>query len=127
MLSAGLFDQSIVKKQDLLGTEVDHRFARVSNAGRYRSMKASTCAAKVCFTLRRMTVVSEEEPFFCLRTADLLALRTLPFMGAMIPQSPCEHNALNGTDLAITPYSTALARRFGGLTGALSHGGGGLG
>ena len=56
-------------------------------------MKASTCAAKVCFTLRRMTAVSEEEPFFCLLTADLLALRTLLFMDAMIPQSPCEDNA----------------------------------
>ena len=85
-------------------------------------MKASTCAAKVCFTLRRMTVVSEEEPFFCLRTADLLALRTLPFMGAMIPQSPCEHNALDGTDLAITPYSAALAHRSGGLAGVHSYG-----
>ena len=56
-------------------------------------MKASTCSAKVCFTLRRMTAVSEGEPFFCLRTADLLALRTLLFMDAMIPQSPCEDNA----------------------------------
>jgi hypothetical protein len=42
MLSAGLFDQSIVKKQSLLGTEVDHRFARISRAGRYRLIKAST-------------------------------------------------------------------------------------
>ena len=56
-------------------------------------MKASTCSAKVCFTLRRMTAVSEEEPFFCFRTADLLALRTLLFMDAMIPQSPGEDNA----------------------------------
>src|SRR4029077_15673230 len=93
MFSAGLFNQSIVKKQDLLGTEVDHRFARVSKAGRYRSMKASTCVAKACFTLRRMTADSEEEPFFCLRIADLLTLRMLPFIGAMIPQPPCEHNA----------------------------------
>jgi hypothetical protein len=43
--------------------------------------------------LRRMAADSEEEPFFCLRTADLLALRTLLFMDAMIPQSPCEDNA----------------------------------
>ena len=56
-------------------------------------MKASTCSAKVCFTLRRMTAVSEEEPFFGFGTADLLALRTLLFIDAMIPQSPGEDNA----------------------------------
>ena len=55
-------------------------------------MKASTCVAKVCFTLRHMTADSEEEPFLCLRIADLLTLRTLLFMGLMIPQSVCEHN-----------------------------------
>ena len=44
-----------------------------------------------------MTAVSEEEPFFCLRTADLLALRTLLFMDAMIPQSTCEDNARGQT------------------------------
>ena len=56
-------------------------------------MKASTCSAKVCFTLRRRAADSEKEPFFCLRTADLSALRTLLFMDAMIPQSSCEDNA----------------------------------
>lgn len=92
MFATCFFDQSIVKKQDLLNTKIDHRFARDFKAGRYRSMKASTCFAKVCLILRRTTVASEEDAFFRFRTADLLALRTLPFIAAMITQSSSEDN-----------------------------------
>jgi hypothetical protein len=39
-----------------------------------------------------MTEASEEEPFFCLRSVNLFAFRTLPFMVVMITQALCENN-----------------------------------
>lgn len=55
-------------------------------------MKASTCSAKVCFTLRRMIAVLEEALFFRFRTVALLDLRTLPLMADLITQSSYEDN-----------------------------------